>query len=227
MSSWKPWGHKVSQIRCVILNRSQSPCSLFSNSLSFLFCRIHRWWSPHPETLVRDRPPHSDWRSETCWQDVHCVCILKIYTYHWNNDWKPLCSHQISCSYSIYWTSGHKCLSLKTWSWLASQDWSTTNVFFLSCVCCCRDRSDTAVVGSSRPVCKTNPKSTLSPPSLTSLPLPLFLALVTFLENILSTIIELCVSSVHCVLATFVLRSKPLYVIWCLSGRVSKLPQLK
>lgn len=67
------------------------------------------------------------------------------------------------------------------------------------------DRSDTAVVGSSRPVCKTNPKSTLSPPPLTSLSLPLFLALVTFLENILSTMIESCVSSVHCVLATFVL----------------------
>lgn len=77
------------------------------------------------------------------------------------------------------------------------------------------DRSDTAVVGSSRPVCKTNPKSTLSPPPppLTSLPHPLFLALVTFLENILSAMIELFVSSVHCVLATFVLRSQPLYVI--------------
>lgn len=68
------------------------------------------------------------------------------------------------------------------------------------------DRSETAVMGSSRPVCKTNPKSTRSPP-LTSLPIPLFLALVTFLENILSTITESCVSSVHCVLATFVLRS--------------------
>lgn len=75
------------------------------------------------------------------------------------------------------------------------------------------DRSDTAVVGSSRPVCKTNPKSTHSPPPLTSLPLPLFLALVTFLENILSAMIESCVSSVHCVLATFVLRSQPLCVI--------------
>ncbi|XP_033940666.1 E3 ubiquitin-protein ligase RBBP6-like [Pseudochaenichthys georgianus] len=72
------------------------------------------------------------------------------------------------------------------------------------------DRSDTAVVGSSRPVCKTNPNSTLSP--LTSLS-PLFLALVTFLENILSAMIKLCVSSVHCVLATFVLRSQPLCVI--------------
>ncbi|XP_037620751.1 E3 ubiquitin-protein ligase RBBP6-like isoform X3 [Sebastes umbrosus] len=77
------------------------------------------------------------------------------------------------------------------------------------------DRSDTAVVGSSRPVCKTNPKSTLSLPlpPLTSLPLPLFLALVTFLENILSAMIESCGSSVHCVLATFVLRSQPLCVI--------------
>ncbi|KAM7394512.1 hypothetical protein PAMP_021309 [Pampus punctatissimus] len=76
------------------------------------------------------------------------------------------------------------------------------------------DRSDTAVVGSSRPVCKTNPKSTLSLPPLTSLPLSLlFLALITFLKNILSTMIESCVSSVHCVLATFVLRSQPLCVI--------------
>ncbi|GAA6232140.1 E3 ubiquitin-protein ligase RBBP6-like [Lates japonicus] len=77
------------------------------------------------------------------------------------------------------------------------------------------DRSDTAVVGSSRPVCKTNPKTTLSPPPppLTSHSLPFFLALVTFLQNILSTMIELCVSSVHRVLATFVLRSQPLYVI--------------
>lgn len=111
-----------------------SPCSLFSKSLPVLFCRVHRWWSPHPETLVRDRPPHSDWRSETCWQDVHCVCIVKVYTYHWNNDWKPLCSHHISCSYSMYWASGHKWLSLKTWSWLASQDLSTTNVFFFCSV---------------------------------------------------------------------------------------------
>uniref|UniRef100_A0A674P4H9 DWNN domain-containing protein n=1 Tax=Takifugu rubripes TaxID=31033 RepID=A0A674P4H9_TAKRU len=49
------------------------------------------------------------------------------------------------------------------------------------------DRSDSAVVGSSRPVCNTNPKSTHTPPPpppLTSLTLPLFLALVTFLENI-------------------------------------------
>ncbi|XP_067352981.1 E3 ubiquitin-protein ligase RBBP6-like isoform X2 [Channa argus] len=75
------------------------------------------------------------------------------------------------------------------------------------------DRSDTAVVGSSRPVCKTNPKTTHSPPSLNSHSLPLFLALVTFLQNILSTMIELCVFPVHCVFATFLLRSQPLCVI--------------
>ncbi|XP_019956744.1 E3 ubiquitin-protein ligase RBBP6-like isoform X3 [Paralichthys olivaceus] len=76
------------------------------------------------------------------------------------------------------------------------------------------DRSDTAVVGSSRPVCKTNPKTTLCPPlPITSHSLPLFLALVTFLKNILSTMIELCVSSVDRVLATFVLRSQPLCVL--------------
>uniref|UniRef100_A0A665W6Y4 DWNN domain-containing protein n=1 Tax=Echeneis naucrates TaxID=173247 RepID=A0A665W6Y4_ECHNA len=74
------------------------------------------------------------------------------------------------------------------------------------------DRSDTAVVGSSRPVCKTNPKTTLSPSSLTYLSL-LFLALVAFLKNILSAMIKLCVSSVHCVLVTFVFRSQPLHVI--------------
>uniref|UniRef100_A0A3Q3VRD0 DWNN domain-containing protein n=1 Tax=Mola mola TaxID=94237 RepID=A0A3Q3VRD0_MOLML len=72
------------------------------------------------------------------------------------------------------------------------------------------DRSDTAVVGSSRLVRKNKkknqPQSTHSPPPH-FLSLPLFLALVTFLKNIPSTIIELCVSSVHCVLATFVLRS--------------------
>lgn len=75
-------------------------------------------------------------------------------------------------------------------------------------LCVCRDRSDTAVVGSSRPVCKQN-NSTLTSLSLTSLFLPLCLALVTFLKNILSVMTNLCVSSVHCVLATFVLRSQP------------------
>lgn len=115
---------------------------------------------------------------------------------------------------SIVYRSLYKQMQLKT------QLYQQLMVSFCP-VCFCRDRSDTAVVGSSRPVCKTNPKSTLSPPPLTSLPLPLFLALVTFLENILSTMIELCVSSVHCVLATFVLRSLPLYVIRCLFGRVS------
>ncbi|XP_008315051.1 E3 ubiquitin-protein ligase RBBP6-like [Cynoglossus semilaevis] len=65
------------------------------------------------------------------------------------------------------------------------------------------DRSDTAVVGSSRPVCKTNPvqHSVL----LTSHTLPLSLIISTFLKNILLTEIELCVFSVHCLLVTFVL----------------------
>lgn len=67
------------------------------------------------------------------------------------------------------------------------------------------ERSDTAVVGSSRPVCKPNPKSTHS---LTLSPLSFHLS-----ENILSTMIKLRVFSVHCVLPTYVLTSLTLYVI--------------
>lgn len=68
------------------------------------------------------------------------------------------------------------------------------------------ERSDTAVVGSSRPVCKPNPKSTHS--------LTLSLSTLFHLsENILSTMMKLCVFSVHCVLLTYVLTSLPLNVI--------------
>lgn len=66
------------------------------------------------------------------------------------------------------------------------------------------ERSDTAVVGSSRPVCKLNPKSTHS---LT------LSSLFHLSENILSTIIKFRVFSVHCVLPTFVLTSLTLSVI--------------
>uniref|UniRef100_A0A3B3ZCV9 DWNN domain-containing protein n=1 Tax=Periophthalmus magnuspinnatus TaxID=409849 RepID=A0A3B3ZCV9_9GOBI len=60
------------------------------------------------------------------------------------------------------------------------------------------ERSDTAVVGSTRPVCKPNPKPTHS--------LTRFTIFSTFLENILSKMIKLRVCSVHCV-PTFVSTS--------------------
>lgn len=76
------------------------------------------------------------------------------------------------------------------------------------------DRSDTAVVGSSRPVCKTNPTTTHSPPphpslSLSAPPISGF----SHLSQEHSVNKDRVVSSVHCVLATFVLRPQPLCVI--------------
>lgn len=61
------------------------------------------------------------------------------------------------------------------------------------------DRSDTAVVGSSRPVCKTNPKPTLSSSPLFLPPLSGF----SHLSRERSVKKDRVVSSVHCVLATF------------------------
>lgn len=61
---------------------------------------------------------------------------------------------------------------------------------------------------------------------LSPISLPLFLALFTFLENILLAMIELCVSSVHCVLATFVLRSQPLCYLMSFWKGLLESPQL-
>lgn len=77
------------------------------------------------------------------------------------------------------------------------------------------DRSDTAVVGSSRPVCKTNPKTTLSLPHPSvslSPPLPP-LSGFSHLSQEHPVNNDQVVSSVHCVFATSVLRSRPLCVI--------------
>lgn len=63
------------------------------------------------------------------------------------------------------------------------------------------DRSDTAVVGSSRPVCKTNPP-TLSPPPHLSLSTPSLSYFSHYSqEHFVNN--DQVVSSVHCVLATF------------------------
>lgn len=76
-----------------------------------------------------------------------------------------------------------------------------------------RDRSDTAVVGPPRPVCKTKPKNnTLSFLTPLSLSRPL-LSGFSHLSQEHPVNNDKVVSSVHCVLATFVLSSRPLCVI--------------
>lgn len=75
------------------------------------------------------------------------------------------------------------------------------------------DRSDTAVVGPPRPVCKTKPKNnTLSFLTPLSLSRPLFSGF-SHLSQEHPVNNDQVVSSVHCVLATFVLSSRPLCVI--------------
>lgn len=183
--------------RCLTPPPRYSPLATWALVL-LVFIRVHGWRGPHPQTLICDRSSYAHWRGETSWQDVHCVSIhlyspphifcWRMYTFlYFHNE--ALCNLNgyiatVQCLDKGFvcdeYTPSGPCCPTTVW-------WACSDVHLSLPLFPHRDRSDTAMVGSSRPVCKPNNSvlllSPLSSPPLFGLNHP---PLSLYLENILS-----------------------------------------